>query len=345
LWVPHGLNVFWLKQAEPDQFTFCHWESSSHVQERRYGVKNGNFFTWQLYLEMSNQPAILTKEGWTDCCGVFFCAGSPPLRRFLRELYSWINRRRLVGAGNHGKALWTSSSSSEHHGDRMREKGIFLCDAECPATGRPCTAKFLLESGRAKHTSNGKHSFPMGIRSKDKAALLASSAGGALAVGSRPDRMTKVVQRQIREAPEGSRGLENVGCYGKFNRIEGKPVYQKPAKLRAELLRLYNIGGDKKSPKLNAAQIHGELRKMVDPVDRGLLFCHSKRGTHVAKKDPAYKSWAGCPICKAHKTCTCNGMLPTIAMIQNFINGTTQSNNKKKKNDSSWSSNRFILAL
>jgi hypothetical protein len=221
----------------------------------------------------------------------------------------------------------------DHQRDMMRKNGIFLCDAQCSITGRFCTARFLLEGGLAKHTTKNKHVFPKGIRSKDRAALLAARPGGALAVGSRPDRMAKVVQRQIREAPEGSRGLENVACYGKFNRIEGKPVYQKPEKLRKELLRLYNIGGDKKTPKLNAAQIHDELRKMVDPVDKGLLFCHSKRGTHVAKKDPAYKNWEGCPICKTRKSCTCNGMLPTIAMIQNFINGTTQSNNKKKKSE------------
>jgi hypothetical protein len=213
----------------------------------------------------------------------------------------------------------------------MRKSGIFLCDAECPLTGRFCTSRFLLKSGLAKHTKKKKHVFWKGIRSKDKAALLAARPGVALAVGSKPDRMAKVVQRQIHEAPEGSRGLENVVYYGKFNRIEGRPVYQKPEKLRKELLRLYNIGGDKKTPKLNAAQIHDELRKMVDPVYRGLMFCHSKRGTRLAKKDPAYKNWEGCPICKAHKSCKCNGMLPTIAMIHNFINGTTQLNNKKKK--------------
>ena len=209
--------------------------------------------------------------------------------------------------------------------DQMKQSGIFLCDAKCPLTARPCRGKFLLAAGLAKHTMISKHDFPVGIRSMDQAALLASSAGGPLAAGSRLDRMEKVVQRPILESFEGSLALEDAICFGQFNRIDKRHPYRKPDKLKKQLEKLFDV-----TPKLNANQMYEELRKMADPDDGGLMFCHSKRGTHVAKTDPAYKNWPGCLVCKANKSCVCNGMLPSVAMIHTFISGQTQRNKKNR---------------
>ena len=150
------------------------------------------------------------------------------------------------------------------------------------------------------HAVTGKHTFPTGIRSKDKVVL-----------------------------GDDSLGLDDTVCFGQFNRIEKRPIYHKPDKLRNELKRLYNIGSDGTTPKLNANQMHEELRKMIDPADDGLMFCHAKRGTHVAKSDAAYKNWQGCPICEEFKSCVCNGILPPVAMIHTFIGSLTQ--NKKSR--------------
>jgi len=116
-------------------------------------------------------------------------------------------------------------------------------------------------------------------------------------------------------------------CHGKFNRIEDRFVYHKPPKLRQVLKDLCNI-----EPRLTANQMDEELRRMTDPVDGGLMFCHSKRGEHVPKNSLLYKDWAGCAVCKVEKGCNCNGMPPTLQMIQNFINYETQQAKKRKKN-------------
>ena len=65
-------------------------------------------------------------------------------------------------------------------------------------------------------------------------------------------------------------------------------------------------------------------------MDGGLMFCYSKRGEFVPKTNKArYNAWNGCSMCKK-KPCECNGMLPTIQMIQNFINSATQKRKKVK---------------
>ena len=214
--------------------------------------------------------------------------------------------------------------------DLKRAAGIILCDAVCPLTGRYCTGEFLTVGGYDKHHEKGKHHFLQGVNIQDRAVLLAANPGGAVAIGSRPDRLSPTMSRQVVEAPVGARGIKAAECLGMFNRKGRAPAYHKPEKLVKELERLYAIGSDKSTAKLTAVQIYEELKNMIDPKDGGLMFCYSKRGTFVPKD--RYDAWQGCDLCNK-KPCCCNGMLPPVSMIQSWINSQTQKKKMSQRRD------------
>ena len=114
--------------------------------------------------------------------------------------------------------------------------GVYCCSNRCPTTGRYCTRAFLTETGRDKHVKlpNQKACcFPVGIRGRDKFVLQASQAGGMLAVGSRPNRLSgsKSIVHAEAEAP----GAKAADSFGRYNRKEGTTPYRKPKRLVAEL--------------------------------------------------------------------------------------------------------------
>mmetsp|Transcript_26381 Transcript_26381/g.44048 ORF Transcript_26381/g.44048 Transcript_26381/m.44048 type:complete len:80 (-) Transcript_26381:116-355(-) len=58
------------------------------------------------------------------------------------------------------------------------------------------------------------------------------------------------------------------------------------------MLLLYQVGqeGNDSRKLMTATEMHNELKKMIDPVDTGLMFCHFKRGNFaVAKTAKGYK--------------------------------------------------------
>ena len=207
--------------------------------------------------------------------------------------------------------------------------GLYLCNEKCPLTGRYCRADFLDYNRLIVHMAKDKHDFPTGINAKDKMLLAASRPEGVLAVGSRPDRLSTKLHKNVEESAVGSRGADLAVCFRMFNRKEGQEVYHKPPTLFKEMCRLFEIGSDGKVPKLDAVGIHNELRKMIDPKDGGRMFHYGKRGQFVAKTSREYKDWAGCTVCH-QKPCDCNGMCPPTWMCQNFINSRTQATKKKK---------------
>jgi hypothetical protein len=73
-----------------------------------------------------------------------------------------------------------------------------------------------------------------------------------------------------------------------------------------------------------------ELRKIIDPVDGGRMFCYDKRGTsHRKTPKAAWATWEGCELCDK-KPCACNGILPEASMIQTFISYKAQQKKKHK---------------
>jgi NRPS condensation-like uncharacterized protein len=74
--------------------------------------------------------------------------------------------------------------------------------------------------------------------------------------------------------------------------------------------------GSKVEPK----EISKILSQMIDPTDGGLMFCYSKRGS--------WPRQALCALCN-HNLCDCNGMLPLLKIVTQWMNSQTQ----KKRND------------
>jgi hypothetical protein len=100
----------------------------------------------------------------------------------------------------------------------MRGKGLHLCDERCPETGRYCKSVFLTENGLSRHSTKAKHYFPQGISSRDKLLFLASKAGGAMALNSRPNRLSgSVLHQSVIPTQDGAPGSRDAVCYRKFN--------------------------------------------------------------------------------------------------------------------------------
>ena len=75
------------------------------------------------------------------------------------------------------------------------------------------------------------------------------------------------------------------------------------------------------------------MRKMIDPADGGLMFCHAtKRGTFMpqtGKHKSVYEAWAGCSLC-SKKPCTCNnGKLLSVEELTSAL--AYMSQQKKKR--------------
>jgi hypothetical protein len=190
--------------------------------------------------------------------------------------------------------------------DRMAAKGLHLCFARCPATGRYCRKIFMFESGLEKHrketappTCKARHNFPSGITAKDWITLEASKAGGALAAGGRPDKLSASVFEVLVAAVEGSPGEVHARCKAQFHRKENGAGYRKPEELNETLNMLYA-----KEPKLTARQMRDEMSKMRD-ANGGLKFSFAKRDT--------------------------TGMLLSVDQIQSFISTSTQKKKKVEK--------------
>ena len=127
--------------------------------------------------------------------------------------------------------------------------------------------------------------------------------------------------------PDNAPGEAAAACFQQFNRKDGRvDVYYKPPKLQEALYKLFMHS----KPKLTPHQAWVELRKMVDPVDQGLMFCYSKRGEYktVAMSDPRYATWK-CSKC-GQKPCDCNGMLPTEEAIQSYFAALFQKQKKRE---------------
>lgn len=202
-----------------------------------------------------------------------------------------------------------------------RIAGIHLCPMKCPTTQRYCRTEFLNPKSLDKHLCQGNHDFPKGIDANTVAVLVASKPGGVLAAGSRPNARSSLPFVTIEEAPVNTPGIEDAVCFGKCNRKESDSTtsYHKPARLVKALKELYEIGQDGLLPKLKPFEIRQKLANMRDPADGGLMFCYSKRGSWPRK--------LLCQLCNRNP-CDCNGMLPPLWMVMQWMNSETQ---KKKK--------------
>lgn len=198
--------------------------------------------------------------------------------------------------------------------------GLFLCRAKCPSTQQYCQSLFLTEREKNVHQEKGKHRFPK-ANSTTVAVTMASQPGGLVATGSRPNIKAQAMYTEIHPSAPNEPSAIDASCFGKFNRKElsQNDLYHKPDKLVKEMKRMYMIGQDGLCPKKKAFEVWDELQAMRDPKDGGLMFCYSKRGSWPRKQF--------CELCKKNP-CACNGMLPSVKRIGEWMN--TQTQNKKK---------------
>jgi hypothetical protein len=87
-------------------------------------------------------------------------------------------------------------------------------------------------------------------------------------------------------------------------------------------MNLYQIGQNGGCPKLKVKEMWERMQAMRDPFDGRLMFCYSKRG-----------SWPRnqlCELCNLAE-CGCNGMLPSVKTISEFVNTQKQKQRKKQK--------------
>ena len=236
-----------------------------------------------------------------------------------------LARQQARGAAKARKDQWTIESKRA----AKEANNIFLCPARCPQTFHYCRREYLTEKGLKDHIDDGKdHDFPLGISAKDKAVQIASKPGGLIAMGSRTNRKDKHF-KAFPEAAIGAKGADAADCFQKFNRKEDTEVIHKT---EAQLKALSDIFFGHE-PKLTPAQARDSLRKMIDPVDGGLMFCYSKRGTYMpktGKNKAAYEAWAGCVMC-GKKPCECNGILLPEATIASYFSSLAASQKKQGK--------------
>jgi len=196
-------------------------------------------------------------------------------------------------------------------------------------TGRYCTSQFLSIERRDKHAETEDHcQFPTGMTAKDKLVQLASSAGGMLELGTRPNRLDGITSHSVVASEDGAAGERAANCFQRFNRKEGVPPYRKPAKLVQVLRELFDA-----RPKLDEKQMWDRMKKMRD-TDGSLMFCYRKRGTPtpagMKKNSKAWREWPGCHVC-SKKPCDCSGLLLTEEQIKAWIGQETQRRNQKAK--------------
>jgi hypothetical protein len=143
---------------------------------------------------------------------------------------------------NRSKAKAASLEDEEiQERDRKVAAGLHLCSARCPATGRHCRKVFMLADGLEKHLKDTAapeykaHDFPSGITAKDWITLEASKAGGALAAGGRPDKLSNSLFEALVPAVDGCPGEVAARCKAQFHRKENGAGYRKPKPLNETL--------------------------------------------------------------------------------------------------------------
>ena len=134
------------------------------------------------------------------------------------------------------------------------------------------------------------------------------------------------------ECEGGVPGENSARCFGKFKKKEDTVAYRKPKKLAKVLLDLFK----ESQPKLDEYQMREKMSKMIDPVDRGLMFCYAKTGTPtpagMTTSSRAYKDWEGWQACK-EKPWGCNGRLLSVDQIKGWIGSETTKGKKRKANE------------
>jgi hypothetical protein len=189
------------------------------------------------------------------------------------------------------------------HREGRVKAGLFICCGRCSTTMECCRKVYLTQGNLEKHQQKGKHKFPGGINATNWLVLEASKPGGAVASGSRPDRLKKssVGASNVEVAVTGQLGEVQARCRGRFNRKkDGVNNYRKPKRLLQELKTLFDI-----EPKLRPHEMKERMAAMIDPADGGLFFCYSKRDT--------------------------NGMLLSEDTIAQWISSETQKRKKASK--------------
>jgi hypothetical protein len=97
----------------------------------------------------------------------------------------------------------------------MKEKGLYLCDAQDSVTKRFFRKIYLTSKGLEDHEAGrGSHNFLVGVTTTTKLLLPLSKPGGFPAAGSRPDWMSKGSLVDVIEFPEE---CEYAKCFGAFN--------------------------------------------------------------------------------------------------------------------------------
>jgi hypothetical protein len=189
------------------------------------------------------------------------------------------------------------------HREGRVKAGLFICCGRCSTTMEYCQKVYLTQDNLEKHQQKGKHKFPGGVNATDWLVLEASKPGGAVASGSRPDRLKKssVHASNVEVAVTGQLGEVQARCQGRFNRKkDGVNNYRKPKRLLQELKTLFDI-----EPKLRPHEMKERMAAMIDPADGGLFFCYSKRDT--------------------------NGMLLSEDTLSQWISSETQKRKKSSK--------------
>jgi hypothetical protein len=133
--------------------------------------------------------------------------------------------------------------------------------------------------------------------------FLASKAGGAMALNSRPNRLSgSVLHQSVIPTQDGAPGSRDAVCYRKFNQPENSKPYYKTQATKDCLQEEFDA-----KPQRTAKQVH-ERKKAKKTSDGGAYFSYSQRGEVglVAKNSPEYADWPGYSMC-GKKLCQCHG--------------------------------------
>jgi hypothetical protein len=180
-------------------------------------------------------------------------------------------RRKKRQSRMESKAAKKQTAEEEERA-KMKE-AFFLCDAKYPLTSRYCRNHFLTEQGLRSHQSKDKHYFQTGVSARNLLLYKARNAGGSLAVGSIPDRSSKVCFYKVILAIDNSPGEALARCKGGFHRKETQGGgFRKPPKLIHTLETMFQI-----KPKLDEFAF---FERMAEMKDCSPMFCAEKADTN-----------------------------------------------------------------
>lgn len=117
-----------------------------------------------------------------------------------------------------------------------------------------------------KHVESGDHKCPAGMSATDKLALILSKPGGALANGSRPDRLNRPAVANVTEMSEETLATVAAQCRGKFNRKGRAKPKEKTELMKKVMKELWC-----ERPVLAPQAAHARMAAMIDP--RTMLSC------------------------------------------------------------------------